>query len=155
MTNPIQIIKDWLNTEDEKMQEELSALVYYTHPLFSTKYSSGPEQKKIIDDYLDISLSPQETIQRTALMKGLINMALVGRKTDEDWEETKQRNIEAGNRIAEKHPNDQPFKIVEDFLASYEERKARWVQWSKRWDSIIGNDNFDRDAMYYMFFTRT
>jgi hypothetical protein len=149
--NPLESIRNWFNAGDEDLKNELVSLTYLFHidPSINSIGYDDDEGTKRYEAYLDSSnLNKQEIMQHTIYIKGLIDLGLSGRDSEEGWERARQRNEEASKNI--KRQGHETFNANKRFMETYEDRKNRWIKWCNEWKEVC-NKEISSDQLNYWY----
>lgn len=140
---PIETISKWFDAQDKKIKVDFVGLASHFHLDEKIEKELGNDtQIELFREYLNNDkLTPKEEIQRTLFLKSLINFTINGRDTDEGWEKSRKLNETIDNKLKSEGRS---FGAFENFMKDYEERKAKWVDWSNKWKDLLSSDLSDK-----------
>ena len=147
--NPLEYILKWFNSTDKEIQTEFASLACHLHLDSSLELKDSAVQIKSIVEYLESNkLDDKATMQRVFFLKGLIGFTIVGRDTEESWEETRSSNERIQNKaIAE----GRRLSFYADFIKNYDDRKTKWISWANEWKLLCNTVLSDQElSKWYM-----
>ncbi len=137
MTSPLQRISDWYtNQPDKELKVDLAFLSGQFLPDVDEDALLDPDGKiaDVFASYLsDRSLSNKEVAQRAFFVKALIEGTLTTRGTAEEWDKVKTTH----ETIRDNNPDETGIRLYNQFMSTYEQRKAAWIAWANEWQQQV------------------
>ncbi len=135
MKTPLTYILEWFQSLEKEIQRELLDLCYLFHYKENIKAEYDYE-KRIINfiDYLDSkSIDKNEVITRTLFTKNLFDFAFNGRDTEEGWDNSMDKNLDARSRLTEEGKSGE---FIDKILEDWQSRKYFWINLANSWEKI-------------------
>ena len=135
MKTPLTNILEWFQSLEKEIQRELLDLCYLFHYEENIK-AEYDYKKRIINltDYLDSKpLDKNVIITRTLFMKNLFDFAFNGRDTEEGWDNSMDKNLEARNRLTEEGKSGE---FIDKKLKDWQSRKYFWINLAGSWEKL-------------------
>lgn len=135
--NPLEKVLEWYEKLPESHKVDLAFLSGMFLVGFIKREYETEEMKEEFKKFFDSSdLSGIEIMQRTILIKGLIDYSIDKKATGEDWiknaefmELYKRERIEGGEKIAD-------IPEIQNLIETIPERAEEWINSCNKWSEI-------------------
>lgn len=151
---PLDLIKNWFDSQSLEHQYEIAALSGHFHLDERIDTAFGEEPKlKLFKEYLETDeLNNKEIIRRTLFITCLLDFSFDGRNTENGWTETLDRFLSLRTHLKEEGRD---TRFVDEQLDKFNERKNAWLEICESWEKLKNNSLTNRQiADWYFFKTR-